>query len=498
MKLSDTVSKFEGVTQATAVMATPLNKGLLADIGFGGASIVNAATDDLIVAVEARDARALDRAMAEIERLLSPAELSPQAVRSPTNLAEALIQMPDANLALISVPGRFAKREATRALERNLNVFLFSSNVGRKDESELKRMAKKKGLLMMGPDCGTAIINRMVLGFGNVVRPGTIGLVSASGTGLQEVSTLIHKAGLGISHGIGTGGGDLSDEVGGISMIEGIKLLERDEATKTIVLISKPPGTKTAEKVLKAAKACKKPVVVNFLGSESAGPEVGNVRYAKTLEDAAGMAAEWTTRRTLESPGLSPELLSAGGAEYSKLSERQLFIRGLFSGGTLCYEAQIVLQSLVSDVYSNFPLDPKYWIDGQAPSKANVCIDMGAEEFVVGRPHPMIDFTLRKRRILQDAIDPQTAVILLDIELGYGSNPDPASELLPVIGEAKAAAKEGGRHISFVASVVGTDSDFQGLDEQERRLRESGVLIGASNAQAARLAAFVALRGKVS
>ena len=241
MKISNSISKLPGITQAAVVMATELNRRVLSEAGFVDAAIGRAASNDMIVAIEAKEAASLDAALTETEKLLSPGEKPAGEKAPPTSLEEALELIPDANLAVISVPGQFAKREAMQALARGLNVFLFSSNVSREEEVELKKVAKEKRLLLMGPDCGTSIINHKVLGFGNMIREGTIGLVSASGTGLQEVTTLIHKAGLGISQAIGTGGGDLSEQVGGITMIQGFELLEADEQTKVIVLISKPP-----------------------------------------------------------------------------------------------------------------------------------------------------------------------------------------------------------------------------------------------------------------
>jgi len=374
-----------------------------------------------------------------------------------------------------------------------LNVFLFSSNVSREEEVELKHAAKEKGLLLMGPDCGTSIVNHKVLGFGNVIREGTIGLVSASGTGLQEVTTLIHKAGLGISQAIGTGGGDLSEEVGGITMIQGFELLEEDEQTKVIVLISKPPSLGTMEKVLEVARRSRKPVVVNFLGADVDRRMLGKLRQASTLDDAVRVACELAgVKLGGATPIVPKETISIALAEHKKLAESQQYIRGLFSGGTLCYESEIVLQPLFGEVFSNAPIKPENKVPGDAPSKKHACIDMGAEEFVEGRAHPMIDFSLRNKRILQEARDPETAVILIDVELGYGSNADPAGQLVPVIQEAKALAKEAGRNLPLVASVVGTEGDFQGLANQEKALSDAGVLIMPSNAQATRVSALIA------
>ncbi len=497
MKISNDLSNIPGVTQAAVVMATELNRRVLSEAGFADPAIGRAATDDMIVAVEAKDAASLGAALAETERLLSPGERREGEKAPPASLEEALEVVPDANLAVISVPGQFAKREAMQALKRGLNVFLFSSNVTREEEVELKMAAKEQRLLVMGPDCGTSIINHKVLGFGNAVREGSIGLVSASGTGLQEVSTIIHKEGLGISQAIGTGGGDLSEEVGGTTMIQAVALLEADRQTTVIVLISKPPAPSTAEKVLEAARRCRKPVVVNFLGADVSPRALGKLRAANTLDDAARAACELARAKPIAaSPAIPEGALSIALAEHEKLANGQRYIRGLFSGGTLCYESESVLRPLVGGVYSNAPISTDNKLPGHAPIKKHTCIDMGAEEFVQGRAHPMIDFSLRNLRILQEARDPETAVILIDVELGWGSNADPAGQLVPVIQRAKGIAEEAGRHLAFVASVVGTEGDFQGLASQSEALSNAGVLIMPSNAQATRVSALIAMGEK--
>jgi FdrA protein len=493
MKVSNSVAKLPGIIQAAVVMATQLNRRVLSEAGFADAAIGHAATDDMVVAIEAKDAASLDAALAETEKLLSPGEKPMGEQTPPTSLEEALERLEDANLVVISVPGQFAKKEAMQALAKGLNVFLFSSNVSREDELELKSLAKQSGLLLMGPDCGTSIINHKVLGFGNTIREGSIGLVSASGTGLQEVSTLVHKAGLGISQAIGTGGGDLSEEIGGITMIQGIGLLEADKQTKVIVLISKLPAPGSMEKVLEVARRCRKPVVVNFLGGNVSPNVLGKLRRANTLEDAATAACELAGLKHQTANGVIPaETVSIALAEHGKLARSQRYIRGLFGGGTLCYESESILQPLFGEVNSNAPIKPENRVSGDAPSKKHACIDMGAEEFVEGRAHPMMDFSLRNMRILQEARDPETAVILLDVELGYGSNPDPAGQLVPVILKAKALAKDAGRHLPVVASVVGTEGDLQGLASQVKALSAAGVMILPSNAQATRVSALIA------
>jgi FdrA protein len=498
MKISNTILGLTGVTQAGVVMATPLNIKFLADVGFRGGEIASATTDNLIIAIEAKDMATLDAAIEETESMLSTSAMpAPGGQPAARNLAEALTGMPDANLVVISVPGQYAKREAIQALGKNLNVFLFSSGVSRDDELELKTLAREKGLLMMGPDCGTSIINGKVLGFGNIIRPGSIGIVSASGTGLQEVTTLIHKAGLGVSQAIGTGGGDVSEQVGGITMIQGIELLEANVETKTIVLISKPPAQTTMEKILNTARHCAKPFVVNFLGGDLTADMLGELKSASTLEDAVRVACELAGKSPPASDTSPKNMVSLARTEYTKLAASQRYVRGLFSGGTLCYESQVILQPALGEVFSNAPVKPENRISGDAPSKKHSCIDMGAEEFVEGRMHPMMDFSIRNRRILQEARDPETAVLLIDVELGFGSNPDPAKELVPVIREARALANKEGRYLSVVASVIGTEGDFQDLVKQEKNLREAGVQIMPTSAQAAKLSALIASRGTV-
>jgi len=492
LRVSQDVQKVAGVRQAAVVMATPLNKRVLADIGFTGPEVKGATTDDMIVAIEAEGEASLKEGLSETEKLLSSSGAGPAAQRASSSMTDALEESPDSNLAVISVPGAYAKHEAMVAIGAGLNAFVFSSNVPRDDERELKEMASKRDLLVMGPDCGTAIINHVVLGFGNAIRPGPIGIVSASGTGLQEVSTLIHKNGLGISQAIGTGGGDLSDVVGGITTRQALRLLQEDRDTKAIVVISKPPGEKTMKSLLSTIRKSKKPVVINLLGAEDAPSRLGKHRWVRTLGEAAETACKivgGSAKHAIDS-----DMSKVAFAEASKLSESQKYVRGLYAGGTLCYEAQVVLGPKLGPIYSNAPLDKRYTIAG-TKSRGNTCIDMGAEEFVVGRAHPMMDFTLRKLRIREETKDPTTAVLLLDVELGLGSNPDPAGELAPAIAEAKSLAAREKRHLCVVASVVGTEGDFQDYSKQSKRLADEGVVLASSNAEAAELSALIATRG---
>ncbi len=501
MRLSNSIAELEGVQQAAVIMATPLNKDLLENLDLLIEGAVDATPNDLVIALDAKDDASIEVALLEVEKLLAARETSEEGEVVPKTLNSAIREMPNANMVLISVPGEFATREASKALRRGLNVFLFSSNVPVEDEVKLKQLALKNGLLVMGPDCGTAIINNVVLGFGNSVRKGKIGIVSAAGTGLQQVSTIIHSEGFGISQAIGTGGNDLSKTVGGLMMIEGIKRLAEDTATEAIVLISKPPDKEVSDRVLDAAKRSNKPVVVIFLGGTPDEIERYGGVSAATLEDTA-KAVSSLMRGEQPSPALfsakRDEVVALADSESRGFATDQKFVRGLYTGGTLCSEAQVLLTPLLGAIHSNSPLKPEYKLDNSNTSNDHTCVDMGSEEYTVGRPHPMIDYTLRKQRIIREGADSKTAVILLDVVLGYGSHADPAGELVPPITEARAAASKEGRHLSFVASIVGTDLDHQDLRKQQKRLEDAGVIVMPSNAQAARLAALIATRGGVT
>lgn len=403
-------------------------------------------------------------------------------------LARAAAGTPAPNLALISTPGEYAAAEAMKALRLGLNAMLFSDNVTLSDEMALKRYARRRGLMVMGPDCGTAIIDGIPLGFANAVRRGPVGVVGASGTGMQQVTCLVHRSGSGISQAIGTGGHDLSAEVGGITMLQGIKALAKDPDTKVIVLVSKPPSPKVARTVLSAARRCGKPVVVNFVGAPAGSFGGASLFQAATLEHAARSAVALAVGRKV--PAESAALRSPAGAP--RFRARQRFVRGLYSGGTFCYEASALLGAALGEVWSNAPVQARMRLANVHESRGHTLIDLGDDDFTRGRPHPMIDFRLRNERILAEARDPEVAVILLDVVLGHGAHADPAAELAPVLAKARAVAKKGGRPLALVGFVCGTGEDPQGLARQQKALREAGMLLCDSNAQAARCAAALA------
>jgi succinyl-CoA synthetase alpha subunit len=480
MQLSATLGKLPGVEQASAVMATPGNLEFLRQAGLVDGDVAPR-PNDLLVAVRGKSTAQLEAALATALASLnneSVKEVQGTAAEAPLrSLQMALARSPAANLALISVPGDYAAAEAMKALRLGLHVMLFSDNVALADEVALKRYAAGRDLLVMGPDCGTAIIDGVPLGFANAVRRGAVGVVGASGTGTQQVTSLVHRRGGGISHAIGTGGHDLGKDVGGITMLHGLRLLSRDADTRAIVLISKPPSPAIAREVIGAARKAGKPVVINFIGS-SEDPSGGNLHVSRTLDEAASAALALANGRKPARKSTSPLKLPR-----VKFKRGQRYVRGLFSGGTFCYEAS----ALLGDVWSNAPVDPRRAIEDPWKSREHTLIDLGDDVFTRGRPHPMIDLRLRNDRMLQEAADPQVAVILLDVVLGYGSHPDPAAELVPVLNRIK---KKSGSPV-IVASVCGTDEDPQGIERQEKALREAGVLLTESNASAARLAGAI-------
>jgi succinyl-CoA synthetase alpha subunit len=496
MQFSEKLRALDGIRQASAVMATENNISLLVEAGLLAIS-VPPSPNDLLLVVEGKDGLSMDGVLDEAEAMLKEKsrEASGGEVRRvrPRSLQMGLEAMPSANFVLISTPGEYAAAEARKALQLGMHVMMFSDNVSIDEEIPLKQYAREHNLLVMGPDCGTAIINGIPLGFANVVRRGDIGVVAASGTGLQQVTSLIDRIGGGITQAIGTGGHDLKSEVGGITMLQGIAALTSDPTTKVILLVSKPPSPDVMKNVLEQAAQSGKPVVVDFIGADPANITSGSVTGVRTLEDAAVAAVKISKGQKVGkfSVALPEEYRKIAKSSKKKLKPNQKYVRGLFSGGTFCYETLLLLSEKLGTVYSNTPIKKEDRLKDVWKSQADTAIDLGDDLFTQGRPHPMIDFRLRNERIIQEARDPETAVILLDIVLGHGSNMDPAGELLPAISAAQQIASKAGRTVLFVGSVCGTDSDPQNLSRQELRLRAAGVILTESNAQAARLAAEI-------
>ena len=518
MQVSRQAEALPGVEAAAAVAATPVNLELLARQGFA-VDTAGLGPSDLVLCVRAADDQAAAEALEQVEALLAGAGRGGAGggsgvrwVAAPPSLRAAAGRDPDLNLAVLSVPGRHLHYEIAEALQAGLHVFCFSDGLDPATEAACKRVAGERGLLLMGPDCGTAILDGVGLGFANAVRRGPVGIVGASGTGIQEVTCLLDAAGVGISHAIGVGGRDLSPEVGGIMTLHALDLLAADPATERLVVISKPPDPEVARRVAEAAAATGKPAILAFPGLDNPPRLPVRGRFASSLETAARWAAGTpTTPGTPEprppGPGAperegSPAAETVSGAVHSPRAElpggapaeppaanppvvTPGAIRGLFGGGTLCYEAMAALAGVVGGVASNIPLRPEWRLADPHRSEGHTFVDFGDDAMTEGRAHPMIDPGLRNERFRREAADPQTGVVVLDVVLGYGAHPDPAGELAPLI-EGALADRPGG--LSVVVSLCGAAGDPQGLDAQAATLRAAGALVTRSSAQAARLA----------
>ena len=494
MAIAGKVQDLDGIRQVSCLMATEENKKLLESSGLLSGEATTAGPNDLVISIEGTDEATLDVAVETAGRLLAEKRgRGTEEAGRPANLSAALEVNPEANLALISLPGQYVRREADKALAAGLNVFIFSDNVPLADEIALKQAATARGLLVMGPDCGTGIVNGAAVGFANVVRSGSIGIVAAAGTGLQEVACLIHRGGGGISQGIGTGGRDLKEEVGGLTMKAAMALLEEDPATSTIVLVSKPPAASVAKQIIDLALAGRKRYVINFIGAEP-GESRANIVFAECLEVAAMKAlapeAESGITESCLAEARERTLVSAR-ATWHAVPPGRRYVRGLFSGGTLCYEAQFVMNRFCGEdvvLYSSTPFGRTRKLKDSGTSVANTLLDLGEDEFTVGRPHPMIDFALRNQRIRAEADDPKTALILLDVVLGHGAHPNPAGELVDSIRYAR------DRKIAVATSICGTDQDPQDYARQVSLLEEAGAQVKQSNAELARFAGAIANR----
>jgi FdrA protein len=458
----------DGVERAFCFMGTPANRDEAASLGLADAAIDAAGPDDLVIAVQGgAAAEGLAAAEALLDRAPAGGGAGEAAARPPRSMARA-----EGDIAVISVPGEYAALEAHKALGAGMDVLLFSDGVSLEDEVALKRRAHDLGRLVMGPGAGTAILDGLALGFANVVAPGRVGVVAAAGTGAQEVTVLLDRAGVGVSRCYGTGGRDLKDEVGAITALDAIARLAADEGTDVILCVSKPPSPEVAERVLRALAGCGKPAAACMVGG---GVEpVDGVHLEPTLEEAA-LAATRLAGRPAE-PARDPraDWVASG------------VVRGLFSGGTLCSEASAILAERLGTVSSNAPAGRARRLQGEPEGHA--CLDLGEEEFTRGRPHPMIDPQARVERLEREAADPDVGVLLLDVVLGYAGHPDPAGALAPAIRTALSDRPQ----LAVVAYVLGTEGDPQVRSRQEAALADAGARLAPTNAAAARLAAALA------
>jgi len=478
MRISRDLEAREGIEDAVVAMGTPHNLELLTDNGYAGLDGVG--PNDMIIAVTGAGLTA-DGVETAVDDLLAAAQESTATEVRPSTLAGAIAANADANLVLISVPGEHAAREARRALALGRHVMIFSDNVSVEDEVALKEDAVKRGLLMMGPDCGTAIINNKPLAFANVVRSGPIGMVGASGTGVQEVSSCIHKLGSGITQAIGVGGRDLSDAVGGRMTLLGIEALAADEATKVLVVVSKPPSPAVAETVVVALENTGMPCVVHFVGDQPR-PARGQVTFADSLAAAAEVACALVG---VEVPPVTVDI-PAVAADLAAKVKPGAKLRGLFCGGTTGAESLVLLGRAGAEVYSNLHKKGPLSVKGTEDVDGHLLLDLGADEFTQGRPHPMIEPALRNERLEVDMGDDRVGLLLFDVVLGYGSHDDPAGLLVEGVEAARAK-----RDVVAIASVTGTDFDPQDARAQARKLEAAGIVLMPDNRVASQLAAAV-------
>ena len=481
MLLTNHLSAMDGVERISVMMGTPSNKDIMKGSGLFTEELDAASPNDLCVVAETAD---IDSVVKELENFLESKTAASEATAYSTVRTWEMAgqKLSDADLAIISIVGEHAAAEANKALDRDLNVFLFSDNVSVEDELQLKQKAAEKGLIVMGPDCGTGILNGVPIAFANVVEKGNIGIVGASGTGIQEVSAIIGRNGGGVSHAIGTGGRDLASEIGALTTIQSLRVLDADKDTDVLVFISKPPAPEVREKVIDVFKTLSKPVVAIFMGDKPQ-EQHDNIHYAWTLEDTAVKALELA-----EAGKVSVERILAGNEDLQKVKENnsQRFIKGYYCGGTLALEAAMILQD-------EFGLDPDAeHSDGMMLHyEGHEVIDLGDDAYTQGRAHPMIDPTFRVDKVKEAAVNPETAIILLDNVIGYGAHEDMAGVFAPVIEKAKKEAADEGRAFIAIASVTGTAQDPQVYQDQVDKLEAAGVIVTESNAQATKLAAEI-------
>lgn len=484
MAVSQRLADHPGVGQVAAVMGTEANKEALARAGLFTPETAAARPADLVVVVAADRREDAEAALQAAQALLSPPEAGagPGGAAAgsggaggvaPRTLKGALARQPAASLAFISVPGPYAAREARRALLAGLHVFLFSDHVPVQAEVELKELALERGLFMMGPGAGTAIVDGVRLGFTNAVGRGRIGIVAASGTGSQELSVLVDRLGEGVSHLLGVGGRDLTAPVGGRMTRLALERLLADPDTELVVVVAKPPDPEVAREIRRLAEGAGKPVLFCLLGPE----------HRQSLDwvavEAVGRLRGEAAPQLLERLGHRP------GQELPGPAPGRRYLRGLFAGGSLCEQALWVAEEQLGPVWCHLHSDPGRRVPPQV-SREHTLVDLGDEAFTEGRPHPMIDGRLRVDRFMAEVDDPEVAVVLVDLVLGDGCHPDPAGQLVPAV---RAASERG---IVVCASVTGTDADPQGRSAQEASLRAAGAHVLPTAYLAARAAAAVA------
>lgn len=468
MLISRELRSLKGVLEAVAIVATSENREILKASDMLAEEINSASENDIVIVIKADNVKNAAEAINKAEELInkpSADEYNQTPIPQAFTLEKAIATLGGADLCLISIAGKYAAAEAEKALEKGLHILLFSDNVSIEDELSLKQKALKKGLLMMGPDCGTAILNGVPLAFANNVPRGKIGIVSASGTGLQEISSTIANLGGGISQAFGTGGRDGKKEIGGLMLTACLEYLLEDENTEVIIVTGKPPCEEVQKKLWELISHSSKPVIANFLIPMQV-PELPNLYYVRSLSETAFFACK--------KAGI--EVKNAKLAEDFPLPKlRGPYLRGLYSGGTLCQEAiQVYLDNFGCEPFNNVTDQAFFRLTDGWQTKENSIIDLGADEFTIGRPHPMIDYSLRLQKLAQEANDPKVGIILLDVVLGFGAHPDPAEELVPALQKLPA-------DLVVVCHLLGTDGDPQNRQKQKKELEKAGAYVFTSH-----------------
>jgi len=485
MLISSKLSDVAGINQAAIMMGSSQNIALMKDSGvLEEKNIEGITANDLVIGFDAENQEAIDKALSTLDEQLENKnkKSSGSGVKHYKTFNQAEQETDDLNMSVVSIPGRFAKSEVMKSLKKGVHVMLFSDNVSIEDEIAMKDYAIEHDLLMMGPDCGTAIINGVALGFANVINKGNIGITAASGTGLQEVSVIIDKLGGGISQALGTGGRDLKADIDGKMMLFTLDALAEDDETEVIGIVSKPPSESVMKKIVDKAKNIKKPIVACFLGGSLDVFEGTNIIGTTTLEEAAYAMVKTSKNKTVDTVDNSPLAVSFDTLLSKVETSEAPYIKGLYTGGTLAYESLLMLHEKLGGIYSNIALDQAFELTKPEKSYEHTILDMGEDYFTDGRPHPMIDPDARADRIVAEANDKQTGIILLDCVLGYGSHEDPSASIVKAVNKVKSSRDD----ITFIASVTGTKNDPQDLVRSQKALEEAGVFVLPTNAQAAK------------
>jgi FdrA protein len=557
MKISEKLRQSSGVSEASIVMATETNKGVLIRLGFSPSLIEQANESDMIIAVRAKDQQSIDLASEQIGKLFESTNeeqdrLGSRDQEKTTDIDLALRRMPGTNLVLLSIPGEYVKDISYKLIDQGIHQQIFSDHVPVEDELKIKKQAMTKGVLILGPGAGTSIINGKGIGFSNTISIGPVGIVAAAGTGLQEVVCLLDQCGIGVKHGLGVGGNDPKDKVGGIMMLECMKILEKDDDIKVVAIISKPPSPSVEQKIMEYVIGNRtKKYVLAFIGGQltAAGKKEQHQQqeqhsltegfHSQAPSSSANTTTSSSSRHTTTATTttadhhtgivkvnslascvlaianalgnqqlqkaisqlyIHPEgLVNLLQSEWSKLQSNQKYIRALYTGGTFTYEAQVILRDIIDmgQMHSNAPIEQIKKLQDSFKSEKHSIIDLGEEEFTKGRPHPMIDPTIRKFRILEEAKDPEVGVILLDFVLGYGSNPDPVGAVIDELQLAKEIAHKQGYYLPVITHVCGTKNDVQGYERSISKLHSVGCIVMPTNALAVIASALIAQRGQI-